>query len=52
MEKKISPLPAPTQNLKGKKSRHAEPSHWMHEIFYFQNCSSPFLAWANTTIMN
>jgi hypothetical protein len=25
---------------------YAEPSHWLHEIFYFQNCLSPFLAWA------
>jgi len=31
---------------------HAEPSHWLHEISMFQNCSSPFLAWANTPIIN
>jgi hypothetical protein len=28
---------------------HAEPSHWLHEISMFQNCSSPFLAGANNT---
>jgi hypothetical protein len=26
---------------------HAEPSHWLHEISMFRNCSSPFLAWTN-----
>jgi hypothetical protein len=31
---------------------HAEPSHWLHGISMFQNCSSPFLAWANTPIIN
>jgi hypothetical protein len=30
---------------------HAEPSHWLHEISMCQNCSSPFLAWANTPII-
>jgi hypothetical protein len=24
-----------------------EPSHRLHEALYFQNCLSPFLAWAN-----
>jgi len=31
---------------------HAKPSHWLHEIFIFQNCSSPFLAYVNTPIVN
>jgi hypothetical protein len=31
---------------------HAEPSHWLHEISVFQNCLSPFLASANTPIIN
>jgi hypothetical protein len=26
---------------------HDEPSRCLHETFYFQNCLSPFLAWAN-----
>ncbi len=26
---------------------HAKPSHWLHEICMFQNCSSPLLAWAH-----
>jgi hypothetical protein len=26
---------------------HGEPSHWLHEIFYFQNYLSPFLACVN-----
>jgi hypothetical protein len=32
----------------------AEPSHWLwlHEISMFQNCLSPFLARANTPIVN
>jgi hypothetical protein len=37
----------PTQNLKENKIKalwvHAEPSHWLHEISMFQNCSSPLL---------
>jgi hypothetical protein len=28
------------------KEKHAEPSHWLHELL-FPNCLSPFLAWAN-----
>jgi hypothetical protein len=44
-----------TQNLKEKKTRHFEcmlslPIVWMKYIF--QNCSSPFLGWANTPIIN
>ncbi len=31
---------------------HAEPSHWLHEISISKNYSSPFLAWANTPIIN
>ncbi len=32
---------------------HAKPSHWMHEISIFKkNCSSPFLAWTNSPIIN
>jgi hypothetical protein len=35
-EKKIFPPPHPTQNIKGKKTKHLEcmfgPSHWLHEI--------------------
>jgi hypothetical protein len=57
--KKSSPPltpPSKTQNLKEKKIKalwvHAEPSHWLHEISIFQNSSSPFLAWANTPIIN
>jgi hypothetical protein len=52
--KKISP-PPPHQHEREKikaLSVHAEPSHWQHEISMFQNCSSPFLAWANTLIIN
>jgi len=26
---------------------HVEPSHWLHESFYFHNYLSSFLAWAN-----
>jgi hypothetical protein len=29
-----------------------EPSHWLHEISILQNYSSPFLAYANTPIVN
>jgi hypothetical protein len=29
-----------------------EPSHWVHEIFYFQNGLSPFSTWTNTPIIN
>jgi hypothetical protein len=43
--------------MKKKKLRHFLSacwafSHWLHEISVFQNCSSPFFAWANTPIMN
>jgi hypothetical protein len=31
---------------------HAEPSHWLHEIFIFQNYLSPIVAWANNPIIN
>jgi hypothetical protein len=31
---------------------HVEPSHWLHEISILQNYSSPFLAYANTPIVN
>jgi hypothetical protein len=48
--KKRKEIPHP--NLKGKKPRHAEHSHWLHEILFFQNCLSPFLAWANSPIIN
>jgi hypothetical protein len=52
MEKILAPNP----KLKRKKIKalwvHAEPSHWLHEISMFQNCSSPLLAWANTPIIN
>jgi hypothetical protein len=34
----------PNGNMMGK---IWEPSHWLHEALYFQNCLSPFLAWAN-----
>jgi hypothetical protein len=56
-EKNPPPLsPPPHPKLKRKKikalSVHAEPSHWLHEISIFQNSSSPFLAWANTPIIN
>jgi len=44
--------PAPSPKLKRKKikafSVHAEPSHWLHEISMFQNCSSSFLTRAIT----
>jgi hypothetical protein len=53
-EKKI--LPPTHTKLKIKKTKalwvHAEPSHWLHEISMFQNCSSPFLALSNTPIIN
>jgi hypothetical protein len=52
---KKKPLAPETQTLKEKKTRHFEcmlnlPIVWMKYIF--QNCSSPFLGWANTPIIN
>jgi hypothetical protein len=52
-EKRKEILPTPHPKLKRKKKKkalwvHAEPSHWLHEISMFQNCLSPFFAWANT----
>jgi len=57
-EKNPSPSLPATQNLKRKKKKnqgtaqHTKPSHWLHEISMFQNCSSPLLAWANSPIIN
>jgi hypothetical protein len=53
---KENPLSS-TQNLKEKKIKAlwvgAEPSHWLAAWnFYFQSCWSPFLACANTPIIN
>jgi hypothetical protein len=47
MKKNPPPTPS-TQNLKEKKPRHLECMHDVLAacIFYFQNCWSPFLAWA------
>ncbi len=45
--------PTPSKRRKqGPSWVHAEPSHWLHEIFMFQNCLSPFLDLANTPIIN
>jgi hypothetical protein len=45
--KKNSPSPK-RKTLGHSKGVHAEPSHWLHETFNFQNCLSPlYLAWAN-----
>jgi len=30
--KRKNPSTPPPKNLKGKKARHLEPSHWLHEI--------------------
>ncbi len=51
--KNIPPYP----KLKRKKNHlalwvHVKPPHWLHKISIFQNYSSPFLAWANTPIIN
>jgi hypothetical protein len=51
-KKKNSSPPSP-QNLKKIKLGHfpnmLSLPIGLHEIFYFQNCLSPFLAWANNT---
>jgi hypothetical protein len=47
--------PTPTQNLK-EKNQGTFRACWAFPLaawnFYFQNRSSPFLAWANTPIIN
>ncbi len=47
--------PLPTQNLK-EKNQGTLSACWAFPLtawnFYFQNYSSPFLAWANTSIIN
>ncbi len=52
----LHPPTASTQNLKEKKSRHFECMLSLPigciKFLFFQNCSSPFLAWANTPIIN
>ncbi len=54
--KKILSPPPPNLKLLGKKIKslwvHAEASHWLQGISMFQNCSSTFLAPANTPIIN
>ncbi len=30
---------------------HVEPSHWLHEIFYFQKCLWPFSTGANNSLI-
>ncbi len=47
----------PHPKLKRKKNHlalcvHVKPPHWLHKISIFQNYLSPFLAWANTPIIN
>jgi hypothetical protein len=57
-KKKSSPPSSPPQPKLKRKNKikalwgHAESSYWLHENFYFQNCLSPFLAWANDPIIN
>ncbi len=53
--KKSSPPKTPTPKLK-KINQGTLSACWAFPLaaknFYFQNCSSPFLAWANTPIIN
>jgi len=45
----LSPLPKEKKLDLSKETLSPKPSsHWLHEIFSFQKCSSPFFAWAST----
>ncbi len=47
-EKNKKVLPPKEKSWDTLKGCIAEPSHWLHETFNFQNCLSPlYLAWAN-----
>ncbi len=54
-QRKNEKNPPPYPNLKRWKIKaiwmHTEPSHWLHKIS-ISNTLSPFLAWANTPIIN
>jgi hypothetical protein len=56
--KKSSPHPSSALPQTWKKKNQGtlsacwEPYHWLHEISLFQNCLSPFLAWASNPAIN